>query len=84
MPRDTDFNREAALNLLLIPLQEQRWNSGFERPVAVRLAAERVYGAMPFLTAEEQARAQEWLRIAEEDQRQYKGKITWQENPARD
>lgn len=75
--------RESQLNLLLMPLPCPSKHAYCPRPVGVRLRIERVYGALPFLNEQEQARAKEWLRIAEDDQRQYQGRITWQEDPAR-
>lgn len=77
------IDRQSALDLLLMPLPPPNPHAPMLRPLGIRLCIERVYGALPFLTEEEQLRAREWLRIAEDDQRQYKGRITWQDDPAR-
>lgn len=79
----TPISRTSALELLLMPLPppDEHQRRGCERAVGVRLRIEQVYGALPFLTDEEQARAREWLRVAEDDQKQYQGRITWLEDP---
>lgn len=74
------MSRASALEVLLRPLPPPLEKLGMQRAVGVRIRIEQVYGALPFLDDEEQARAREWLRIAEDDQRQYQGKLTWQEN----
>lgn len=78
------LDRKTALSLLLLPLPTVSKHNSCPRPVGVRLRIERVYGAMPFLTDEEQAKARAWLELAEAEQRQYKGRITWQDDQARD
>lgn len=78
------LDRNTALSLLLLPLPTVTKHGACPRPVGIRLRIERVYGALPFLTDEEQAKAREWLRVAEEEQRQYQGRITWLDDRARD
>lgn len=76
----TKLSRASALELMLRPLPPPVEKLDMQRAVGVRLRIEHVYGALPFLTDEEQSRAKAWLRVAEDDQRQYQGKLTWQEN----
>jgi hypothetical protein len=83
MTANPEMSRASSLDLLLMPLPAPNPHAGCARPLGIRLCIERVYGALPFLTEQEQVRAHEWLRIAEDDQRQYQGRIVWQEDPAR-
>lgn len=72
-----NLDRVTTLDFLLRPLPVQG------DPLGIQLRLESVHGALPFLTEPEQERAQAWIRMAEAEQRQYKGRLVWQENQAR-
>jgi hypothetical protein len=83
MTANPEMSRTSSLELLLMPLPPPNPHAACTRALGIRMRIEQVYGALPFLTEQEQARAHAWLRIAEDDQRQYQGRIVWQEDPAR-